>query len=273
MNADRNYKVIQEDRDWYYVEYRPLRESSALLAGLNIVVSIEQADKNEIIGTMEKELKVWLARYPVPLSVSAWNNKSELYNFDEIKRHNQLVGFLDKNGKVCLYWGSDEKIEIPYPVLSQETLHMLYSDLEYITDHDYKVDQKKRRKQIIIGGKILYVIIPLIILLTPFIYESIAYFNNKYSNLFSFLSFVWLIGFTVKGGIRIAGGLPKSKKAKEREEKQQEEERLKDHYYYYCQLNPEGFRRLKLEALQQGAKSDIAKEAAALKNTKLNNRI
>lgn len=65
------------------------------------------------------------------------------------------------------------------------------------------------------------------------------------------------------------GKLPKSKRQKAKEE----EGRLKDHYYYHCQKNPEGFRKLMLENLEQMSKDEIAKEAAELKKRKQKRKI
>ena len=61
--------------------------------------------------------------------------------------------------------------------------------------------------------------------------------------------------------LELTGKWPKSKRKKEKEQ----EELLKNHYYYHCQMNPEGFQKLKNENFENMSKEDIKKEAESLK--------
>ncbi len=45
-----------------------------------------------------------------------------------------------------------------------------------------------------------------------------------------------------------------------------EKTRLKDHYYYHCQMNPEGFDRLKSENFEREQKQKTQKEYEQLRS-------
>ena len=83
MDVDRSYKPVKESRGWYFVEYYPANKYSRI-AVLNLVVTTEPANKNDIINVMEKELRDWIRKYPVPLLVYAYDEKEDRYNFNEI---------------------------------------------------------------------------------------------------------------------------------------------------------------------------------------------
>jgi hypothetical protein len=252
MATDRTYKTIKVDRGWYFVEYYPATNLSQC-AILNLVITIEDADKISIIEAMEKELREWLLRYPVLLLVSAWDNAERLYKFEELNKTSHLTGFIDEAGKVFSSWSPDKNKIAPVASLSQEYLDNLYSNIEYTTDAEYDADRKKRRQQIKLGY-ILIVVLPFI---WGFVYESFFYF----SGLLALLAFIYFIIKTSMEAFRLLGVLPKSKKEKEKEE----QNILKNYYYYYCKMNPQGFEKLKLEALEKMAKDEIAKQAAELK--------
>ncbi len=81
-------------------------------ASLNLVI-IEDIAKAQIVNAMEKELQSWLNRYPMPLFVSAFDDKNDLLHFDEITPCNHLMGFLDKDGVVDMQWRLLKNDEIP----------------------------------------------------------------------------------------------------------------------------------------------------------------
>jgi uncharacterized protein YutD len=75
------------------------------------------------------------------------------------------------------------------------------------------------------------------------------------------LAFIYIVFKIAQKALKHLGTWPKSKNEKEKERI----ERLKDHYYYYCEMNPEGFKKLKLESLEKMAKEKVKKEAESLK--------
>jgi len=255
MNTDRKYMPVQESRGWYFVEYHP-PVSDFKFANLQLVILIENASDIDIANAMEKELKDWLKRYPVPLFVSAFDNKGDLLSLSKIKGYNHLIGFFDPDGKVCLYWRLVKDNEIPDIALNKEYVNNLYSNLDYKTTAELDAERLKRRKEIRRGSFIFFVwlvIIPLLISVLEF-----------YSIWLSLLALIYSFYKALQTGLELRGKWPESRRKKDKEL----EERLKDHYYYHCQMNPEGFKRLMRENLENMEKDKIAKEAESLKTNK-----
>ena len=126
MITERSYKPIKEDRGWYFVEYHP--PGSFKFANLYLTIIIENTVKNDIIAAMEKEAKVWLNLYPVPLLVSSFDNMGTPFDFREIKEQNSLMGFFDNEKEIRLYWKPLKDEEIPNTALDKEYMDSLYFD-------------------------------------------------------------------------------------------------------------------------------------------------
>ncbi len=129
----------------------------------------------------------------------------------------------------------------------------MYSDLVFRTYAELDVDKRKRRRQIELGSFIIFiwaVIIPLIIVLLDFSSEWVSFIVLIYSFYKAF-----------QKALELAGSWPKTKRKKGDER----EEQLKNHYFYHCQMNPEGFRRLRHENFEKMAKNDTRKEAESIK--------
>jgi hypothetical protein len=251
MNPERKYEPIKESRDWGFVEYHaPMKGYK--FASLNLVI-IEDISKDEVVNTIEKELESWLTRYPIPLFVSAFDDKGELIQLDEIRPCNHLIGFLDQNGKIILNWRLLKDDEISDVALNQEYFDNLYSNLDLKTYTELDIDRRKRRRQIQVGSFIIFIwliIIPLIVVLLDF-----------YSDWVSLVVLIYSFYKALQKTLELTGSWPKTKRRKEKEL----EEQLKGHYYYHCQMNPEGFRRLRQENFEKLAKDGIAREARSLK--------
>ncbi|MCI0607806.1 MAG: hypothetical protein L0Z71_01915 [Anaerolineae bacterium] len=253
MSTDRKYMPLKESRGWYFVEYHP-PASDFKFANLHLVITIENARDIDIADAMEKELKNWLNRYPIPLFFSAFDNKGDLiHSLNTIKGSDHLIGFFDQDGKIRLYWRLVKDNEIPDVALNKEYVNKLYSNLDYKTYAELDAERRKRRKEIKTGSFIIFVwlvIIPLLITVLEF-----------YSNWLALITLIYSFYKAIQTGLELRGKWPKSKRKKAKEL----EERLKDHYYYHCQMNPEGFKRLMLENLEKMGKDEIAKEAELLK--------
>ncbi len=94
------------------------------------------------------------------------------------------------------------------------------------------------------------------IAITAFILEIFIYFNEY----LSLMAFLFVLGKAIQKILQFANMWPRSKKEKEKELEQD----LKEHYYYHCQMNPEGFKRLMLENLEEMRKREIIMEAKSL---------
>lgn len=85
-------------------------------------------------------------------------------------------------------------------------------------------------------------------------------FLDYYSDFVSLIALIYSIYKAIQKFLELTGRWPKSKGTKEKEH----EEQLKNHYYYHCQMNPEGFNRLKRENFEKMAREDIEKESQSL---------
>lgn len=253
MLTDRKYEPKKENREWYFVEYHPANYFK--FANVQLVLTIDQANETDITVAMEKEAKHWLNLYPVPLFVSVFDNTGSLYKFSETQEKNHLNGFLDESGKTQLLWGLLKDEEIPNVALDQEYRNNIYSDFNFTTYAQLDVERQQRRRQIDDGRFIIL----LWIVITTFVVEIFIYFNQ----LLSWLAFVFVLYKAIQNILQFAN--IKIFPISERKKAEELEKRLKDHYYYHCQMNPEGFQRLKLENFERMAKDDIAKEVASLK--------
>jgi hypothetical protein len=254
MYSDRRYEPIRESRDWYFVEYRPPINDDKF-ATLNLVI-LKDALNIDIINAMEKEMGNWLNRFPIPLFVSAFDNKGDLYDLSEIKTCNHLIGFFNTDGRISFHWKLLKDHEIPNAALNREFVENLYSNLVFRTNAELDIDRRKRRQKIKLGWFIFFiwlVIIPLIIA-----------FLDYFSDWVSLVALIYSFYKALQKGLELTGRWPKSKRTKEKEL----EEQLKNHYYYHCQMNPEGFKKVMQENLEKIAKDEIVKESEYLKTGK-----
>lgn len=255
MNTGKKYLPVKEIRNWYLVEYSPPVNDSKY-ANLHLVMISENIMDTNVANAMEKELKHWLNRFPVPVMVSAFDNTGSPYSVKAVKGHNYLTGFYDQNQKICSFWRLVKDNEIPNVAFNKEYLDNIYSGLEYETYAELAAKRRKRINAIKRGSFLFF----LWLVVVPAIIATLEY----YSNFLSLIAYAYSIYMAIKTALELRGKWPKSKRQKAKEE----EDRLKDHYYYHCQKNPEGFRKLMLENLEQMSKDEIAKEAAALRKHK-----
>jgi hypothetical protein len=258
MNADRKYIPIKEDRGWYFVEYHP-PVSDFKFASLHLIIAIENPQETDIVNAMENELKDWLGRYQVPLFVSSFDNKGDLYHLSKKKGCDHLTGFFDQDKKICLYWRLLKDEEIPDIALNREYLDDLYSNFTFKTYTELDAERQKRRRQIGFGWLTFFTWLVMI----PLFVSILEYFSDWLSLVVLIYSFYKAL----QKGIELIGEVEMSKKKKE----QEIEMGLKDHYYYHCQMNPKGFERLRLENFEKLSKDEIRKEAEALKNNRTSN--
>ena len=251
MGVERKYEPVKESRSWYFVEYRPPTHG-ARTAMLALVIT-ENASQKKIVTTMERELKEWLVRYPVPIMVFSFDNKDNRYNFSKLKGCDCLIGFWGEDKQIRMYWKLLKDEEIPDIALNQEYVDNLYSGLKYKTYAAIEVEHRKKMGQIKIGWVIFFIWLVII----PAIYAIFEYS----SNLLALIALIYSLYKAVRKGFELTGKWPKSKRTKERER----EEELKNHYYYHCKMNPEGFRKLMLENMDKISENEIAEEAKLLK--------
>ena len=90
--------------------------------------------ENDVAIAMEKELKELLTRYPIPLLVSAFDNKEDVYNLSGLRPNNQLFAFFDENGVIGLHWELVKDEDIPDIALNNNYVNNIYSKLPFQTE-------------------------------------------------------------------------------------------------------------------------------------------
>jgi len=251
MGVVRKYEPVKESRGWYFVEYYP-PINGVRFATLSLLIT-GNASQKKIVTAMEQEVKSWLKRYPVPIMVSSFDNKGDLYNLSKVRGCNSLIGFWGEDKQILIYWKLLKDEEIPDIALDQEYVDKLYSGLKYKTYAALEAENRKKVRRIKTGWVIFF----LWLVVIPAIYAIFEYS----SNLLALIALVYSLYKAVRKGLELTGKWPKSKRTKERER----EEQLKNHYYYHCKMNPEGFRKLMLENMDKMSENEIAEEAELLK--------
>jgi hypothetical protein len=241
------YDKIKENRNKYFVEYSPINLKSNYFAELNIVFTTDMG-KKQIISIMKNELELWISRFPLPIKVSAFNEKGDLIYLREIKNNNSLFGYL-KNGDINKSWDSLSKEDIPPEQLKKKYINKIYKDLSYTkrSEKEKKVNEKLKEKRNIKRFLDLSLILWLI---TSVIIAVLSWLNFSVGAI----AFLFSIYQAIRRFLRLKGY--KTKK----EQIEQEKLRKMKHYYYHCERNPESFRRLKSENFEKEQSENIKKE-------------
>jgi len=253
MNAQKIFfGKVKEDRGSYFVEYSPPLDSYRF-ATLNLVI-LDAADKSKIAHAMETELHRWLARYQIPLMVSAFDATDSLIHLAPIKECDSLMGFVPKGQKtIQSAWRLLENEELPDEALNRDYLRKVYFDVPFKTSADVERDVKKHRQMVLIIkwiDNLWTIAIPLAILLLP-------EFSSRIAAVFLVYGLLKILADVLKkAGV--------SKKSRRQVEKEKEELDMR-HHHYHCERNPQAFLRLKIENFEREAKERTRKEADALK--------
>jgi hypothetical protein len=247
------FDSIKQDRGWYFVEYKPPHPTNRF-AMLSIVVP-EPTTTPAVAAAMERELTLWLQRYPVPLMVFAFDAEGGLYRLEGTRPSDHLMGYLDgTTGKPCMFWQPLSDKEIPGEVPSLESLLRIYTDVPYKTSAQLQHEAEVHARQIRIGRWIVLAWVAVV----PAVWI-----------ILQLLGPVWLgilaSGYGLWQALVKALKLLGKWKVSPRELKAREEERRMRHHHYHCERNPEGFLRLKIENFEHEERERIQNEAKALK--------
>ncbi|SEA84326.1 hypothetical protein SAMN05660420_03379 [Desulfuromusa kysingii] len=248
------WKTIKEHRGDYFVEYHPAC-SSMYLAILTIVYTIPISEKSVVVKIIEKEFKLWIQQFPIPLMASARDASDSLICLRPIHSEHFLSGFIDE-GIIQSSWNLKGDTWFPKYQKEDHYRKQIYSDLDSITreDIDLKIDHQRKI------AKTGWVIVFVWAVIIPSLIALLGFFN---------LFFVGVIALTyslfraVKKALEMLGALKKTKAQKEKEK----EELSKEHHHYHCKLNPNGFLQLRTENLEKEIREKIQKESQEIKNS------
>jgi len=224
-------------------------------ASIDVVV-LQPAEKTKIAEAMEAEARFWLARYNVPVMVSAFDDKESLVQIDLVKPSSHLMAFnKDKHAAPIFCWGEIKNAELPDDALDRSKLTKIYYDIGFRIwkNEDRNRVQKEQRQMVITAWVILsvwLVVIPLVVIILGETSVWVARMVLIYS--------LWKVFVQI---LKLTGRWKKSK----REEEQEREESEKNHHHYHCKKNPEGFLRLKTDNFEKETRERVHKEAQELK--------
>lgn len=251
---EKIFNDIKKNHDKYFVTYRPINSTKDEFAILSIIF-IQLVDNKEIASIMEEELHIWISKYPLPIMVTSYDNKSDGIYLKDIKESNHLVGYINKeNNKVVKTWNIEG---LPDGLLYDDNvdIDLIYEGLSYKKRDDIEmgsnetVKEKIRIKKLVDAGVILWLVISVIIA-----------FLGWRSFWVGAAAFIYSLYRAVRRFFKLKGYKTK------REKEDQEKTRKMNHYYYHCERNPKGFRRLRAENFEEVEKERIKKERENIKN-------
>jgi hypothetical protein len=97
--------VIKEGRTDYFVTYQPA-DCRFPFASLDLVFLEDRVDTARVTQAIEAEFEIWMKRYPVPLMVSAFDNRENLIRVRGDSAESHLMGYRElKTGQLFRRWG------------------------------------------------------------------------------------------------------------------------------------------------------------------------
>jgi len=144
------FDKVKKDRGDYFVEYSP---PSPLYRFANLALIFpNEIDSGSVANAMEKEVKDWIKKYPIPVMASSFDNKGDLYHLKNIRNSDFLIGYFDKsNEEIRIFWKTLQDTEIPDDALDIMYLKTVYSDIPFTTSQELQRKRNKKIKQIRTG--------------------------------------------------------------------------------------------------------------------------
>jgi len=246
------FASIKEDRDWYYVEYFPPLPNYRFSV-LQLSVLDESRKGEEIASAMEREVRTWLSRYPIPLMTTSFTLDGSVLRLSPARPIDHLVAWLDSELNEVLHWELVADAEMPAVALDRRSLTRIFSDVPFKTGREMREAANRHAAALRMGWWLVFfwaVVVPLVVTVLEW-----------WSDLLGIFVLVYAFFKAAAKALRLTGRLPKS----EREVENEAEETKMRHYFYHCELNPEAFEQLKLENFRREAVEKTKSEAATLK--------
>jgi hypothetical protein len=248
------FDALREDRGSYFVEYKPPISGSPF-ATLQLVVP-DVASVPRIAEAMESELAAWLRRYDVPVVITSFDGTGNLISLDGIRRYSHLSGWRESaSGAVRSHWRSVTNEEWPQAALESAALRRIYGDIPFRTSAQLRKAARAQSRVARFGWWLVFtwmVAIPLGFAILEF--DGPVWLGR--------LTLGYALAVAYVQALQLLGWWPKTDADRAKEDK---ELRMR-HHHYHCEMNPEGFERLKRENFERDAQAEIKREAAALKD-------
>jgi hypothetical protein len=247
---------IKEGHKDYFVVYQPA-DDRITFATVSISFPGEVPEASIVRTLMERELEHWLARYPVPVMVSAFDAADNLTHPCEEPDGSHLIGYVNTvTGGITRHWRLVKDDELPPDQRETSYLARVYSDVPFRHKEQVRKDalaEAQTRARVIR----FISLIMLFMVAVPVLIEVVAW------------GVTWL--GHVLAGISVIAGAYRAAKARgwiepsPREKADAEKKRRMEHYFYHCERNPRGFESLKNENFERETIARTQKEAAELR--------
>ncbi len=248
--------TLKESRENYYVIYDPA-DSGLFLACLHLTFLQNDISASEIISAMDRECRVWLTKYPVPLMVTSFDATGSVINLQPEKPISSLIGFIDpKSQKLISEWRIIANEELPPEQSQSAYLEKIYKGIPFRYRDDVR---RKALEDMRSQGKALRALkfFFFLVVAVPVILEIVSLRIELLGHLLAAISIF-------AGLYKVAKTLEWIKPTAHEREKAEVERKMK-HYFYHCELNPSAFLKLKCENFENESIKSSHQEAESLK--------
>ena len=241
------FQALQRSGDNYIASYKP-PSSGGTFATLTITL-IQEESRNSIATLVEEETRHWLSRYPVPVFSSACNLQDDLIDLSDVRGSKHLLALPPAESPTFL-WSRGQSEQMP--AVDDSELLRIYNEFPHTTLEHRIARANESAKFAKLGWFVVFfwsVIGPLAFLIA-----------ESQSELLGTAVLIYSLYRLTRKALELTGRWPKSKRARVKAEK----EARARHYIYHCEMNPDGFNRLKFENLDRMAAKDNLADKAKL---------
>ncbi len=256
MSEKLYFETLKEHQGEYFVEYQPpvIGMPFATLC-LTFLGPIDAARVADLMGL---ELHRWLARYPVPLMVSAVDAKEDRIAVRDDPAEAHLVGWLDPTTKrAAQSWKLDDLTAFTRLNPSPPDWRNIYTDVPARTDAQVKADANKWAAERGRQNRALKIILVLWLSVIPASLAILEFFGPEWLGVAVLFFSLWKAWQT---GLKLVG----RRKPTADEVAESEKQQRMAHYYYHCERNPDAFMRLKVENFEEDSRQRVRQEAEQL---------
>lgn len=249
------FDSIKERRGSYFVEYGPPVANSKF-ATLNLIF-LEPLSWENVSQYLDKEIRFWIGRYPVPLMVWAYDDSEHNLRPTDSNSSCLCAWVSPENGEIEQSWDIEDLTNFLDQSPARPDWRTIYPDIPFKTDLEVKTESRQRASAQARQVKLLKLFLILWLSAIPTGYALFEFLGPGWLGLIGLAIVIWN---ALKLALQIWGRMKLSPK----EVAEAEKKRKMEHYFYHCELNPEGFLRLKGHNLEIDARERIRKVADEL---------
>lgn len=254
------FQTIREGRQRYFCEYNPpianhrFATLDITFPNVTLVADVTRA--------CELEIEIWVKRYGVPVMLTAWDAAEEQialadpYGKDVLK--DKLVGWINPSNQQ--FQSAKTIKELTY-FLDQNTTATdwanIYKRINFIDLDEARANAAQSASNSANQIRLFKLLLGFWVGVIPITWAIIEFFGPVWLGIIVTL---YAIYKPTMAALKVWGYL----KPNAQETLKLEKVRLNTHYQYHCELNPDGFSRLKNENFTSQAEKNIREEAERL---------